>query len=426
MALYALVYGVNCHILWRFLPYNPATLHVVTRLRSRDLFPTDDPIPAHRMIGRGEDVEELVRSLGNGVHRIITGPRRTGKTSVGHAALGRLREAGLYVVAVDLFEVSDAAELAEALVAGTVANRPAVYKALHKLRRAGELARKTVDTAAVMKLKGELGEEIEFMLRPGGASSDPDRFLKYALDIPQRIAETDQRQLIVFLDEFQEIARESGPYGDPDVVTKRLRAVAQRSPRVTFLVAGSIEHLMRDLFTTRRRAFFQFGSFLELAPIAPEEWREGLRNRFAEDGCSIDDFALARLVELGELHPRATMLIAQQTHDASVAFGTQDVDSALVEQGFAAARAGDRPNHELTITRIRDWRNGTNAMAVAKRVARGEPTYGDLETKTAQRAVNALRDAGIIESSGRGAWRITDPLLRRYLADLEPTKVRSR
>jgi AAA+ ATPase superfamily predicted ATPase len=133
------------------------------------------------MIGRGEDVEELVRSLGNGVHRIITGPRRTGKTSVGHAALARLREQDLYVVAVDLFDVSDAAELAEALVAGTVANRPAIYKALHKVRRAGEIARKTVDTAAVMKLKGELGEEIEFMLRPGGASSDPDRFLKYAL-----------------------------------------------------------------------------------------------------------------------------------------------------------------------------------------------------------------------------------------------------
>jgi hypothetical protein len=297
---------------------------------------------------------------------------------------------------------------------------------LHKVRRAGEIARKTVDTAAVMKLKGELGEEIEFMLRPGGASSDPDRFLKYALEIPQRIAEADQRQLILFLDEFQEIARASGPYGSPDIITKRLRAVAQRSPRVTFLVAGSIEHLMRDLFTTRRRAFFQFGSFLELAPIAPEEWLDGLRNRFAEDGCSIDDFALARLVELGELHPRATMLIAQQTHDASVALGTQAIDGALVDQGFASARAGDRPNHELTITRIRDWRNGKNAMAVAKRVARGEPTYGHLEAKTAQRAVNALRNAGIIESTGRGAWAITDPLLRGYLADLEPTKVRSR
>ena len=394
----------------------------MARLRSRDLFPTDDPIPAHRMIGRGDDIEELARSLGNGVHRIIAGPRRTGKTSVGHAALERLRAQGHYVVAVDLFEVSDAGELAEALVAATIANRPAVYKALHKLRRAGDIARKTADTAAVMKLKGELGEEIEFVVRPGGAAQDPDRFLKYALEVPQRIAEADGRPLVLFLDEFQEIARESGPYGDPDVVTKRLRAVAQKSPRVTFLFAGSLEHLMRDLFTSRRRAFFQFGSFLELTPIPPEDWREGLRARFAEDGCSIDDYALARLVELGELHPRATMLIAQQTHDASVAFATQEIDSMLVEQGFATARAGDRPNHELTVTRIRDWRNGTNAMGVAKRVARGEPTYGDLEPKTAQRAVNALRDAGIIESTRRGEWRITDPLLRRYLAELEPTR----
>jgi DNA-binding IclR family transcriptional regulator len=41
-----------------------------------------------------------------------------------------------------------------------------------------------------------------------------------------------------------------------------------------------------------------------------------------------------------------------------------------------------------------------------------------LEAKTATRAVNALRDAGLIEQHGRGDWQVTDPLLRRYLTEL--------
>jgi DNA-binding transcriptional ArsR family regulator len=35
-----------------------------------------------------------------------------------------------------------------------------------------------------------------------------------------------------------------------------------------------------------------------------------------------------------------------------------------------------------------------------------------------RRALEALRDAAIIESRGRGDWRFASPLLRRYLAGI--------
>jgi hypothetical protein len=31
-----------------------------------------------------------------------------------------------------------------------------------------------------------------------------------------------------------------------------------------------------------------------------------------------------------------------------------------------------------------------------------------------------LRDAGILEHEARGRWRVIDPLLRHYLASLDP------
>jgi DNA-binding transcriptional ArsR family regulator len=77
------------------------------------------------------------------------------------------------------------------------------------------------------------------------------------LALPARIAAADHKEVIVFFDEFQEIASPQQPYGDPDRLTKRMRAIFQRSTGVSYLFAGSLEHLMRDLFTPSQRALHQ-------------------------------------------------------------------------------------------------------------------------------------------------------------------------
>ncbi|MEA2378752.1 MAG: hypothetical protein QOD13_2659, partial [Thermoleophilaceae bacterium] len=68
-----------------------------------------------------------------------------------------------------------------------------------------------------------------------------------------------------------------------------MRAVFQRTTSVSYLFAGSIEHVMRDLFAPSRRAFSGFGSFYALRPIVVEEWHHGLRERFAADGCTVGE-----------------------------------------------------------------------------------------------------------------------------------------
>jgi hypothetical protein len=222
--------------------------------------------------------------------------------------------------------------------------------------------------------------------------------------------------VVVFFDEFQEIAGAHHPYGDPDQLTKRMRAIFQRSEGVSYLFAGSIEHLMRDLFTPTRRALSQFGTFPQLRPIDADTWAAGLRERFAADECMIADGPLGRLVELGELHPRATMAIAQKTHLAAVLLATRDSDASLVEQGYLGALEGDRASNEQTVERIRQAHR--LGLEVARRIARSEPVYSNLPRGAVRRALEELRDAAIIESHGRGDWRLTNPLFKRYLRDL--------
>ena len=388
------------------------------RQASGDLFPTDVPIPASQLIGRADDVREVATALANGTNLILAGPRRTGKTSVCDAALGRVERSGCYTARLDLFRISDAAELAEALAVAVIANRSPIRRIVRRARELGRAALNATQAAAVLKLKGELGDGVELAITPGWAAQNPVRALDLALDLPERAARADGRRLVLFFDEFQEVASERRPYGDPALVTKRMRAAFQRSPSVSFLFAGSLEHVMRDLFAPGHRAFSGFGSFHRLHPISAEDWSRGLLERFSADDCKIDSPALARIVELGAQHPRATMRIAQQTHLVSVQLDRRDIDLDVVQLGYDAALDSDLPTMEQTVEHIR--RLHKNALQVARAVAKGEPIPRRLPPAIRDRVLKLLLRAGIVEHVARGDWRIVDPLFQAYLRDLDP------
>ena len=393
------------------------------RQPAADLFPTEDPWPPDQLIGRAEDVEELALALANRTHRRLAAPRRMGKTTVCEATLAALAKQGFYTVGVDLWEVSDQAELAEALVAKTIANRPALQRARHRI---AELGRETAATIRITsKLVDELGSEVEVAWKPSLADRAPRRYLRYALELPQRVAEADGTRVILFFDEFQNILNleERGRGKDPEALQKLLRTVFQRSKLVSVLFAGSYEHLMREIFAPDK-PLGHFGGFHDLHQITPAEWRAGIRGRLRRDRSTITADALDLLLERSELHPRATVLIAQQAYQAAVTAETRELDGALVRIGIEEAQRQERSKHEQVVDRIRDLggaQTRRRALKIARAIARGEPAYGGAHSQTVARAIDELRDAGLIESLGRGrGWRVVDPLLRHYLASLDP------
>jgi hypothetical protein len=369
------------------------------------------------MIGRQDDVDELVAQLRGGVHRILAAPRRTGKSTVCQAAVARLGAAGLYSVSVSLFELTSTASLAERIAERTLANRRPMARLIERARSSGAVALKGAALTLSVKARSELGDGVELALQPGLAARDPHAALLGALRLPQAIAERDDRQLVLFADELQEIA--SGDYGDGERVLRELREILAGSPRVTCLFAGSVEHLMRDLFTNRQRALYAFGGFHDLTPIAVGEWTDGLAARFAEDDVTADPDALERIVTAGRAHPRCTMLIAQQAHVALVEQNSHQLDLAGAERGYRGAMAAERARHEDALLDAR--RLGPGAVRVLANLAHATPTYRALEPKAARRALDALATAGLVSrGTRRGEWSITDPLFVDYLAGTLP------
>jgi hypothetical protein len=186
---------------------------------------------------------------------------------------------------------------------------------------------------------------------------------------------------------------------------------------VTSLFAGSIEHLMRDLFTPANRAFHKFGAYTALRPINEPEWRAGITARLRSDRTTVDPLALTELLRRGEGHPRATMLLAQQAHALTVLLGVRHIDGELAVEAYAEAMVADSVSHQTELERIREL--GKHSFDVVRRVARGTPPYAGTAPKAVQRALDALERTGFVErplEGGSGTWRLVDPLRRDFLA----------
>jgi hypothetical protein len=314
---------------------------------------------------------------------------------------------------VDLFDCGDAGALAHVLTLELLANRAPLRRAIRDALQTGRSVLDALRPAATIRARQDLGEDLEITLDLARAEEEPAKALEAALRLAQRLAERDERRVVIVLDEFQDIA--SGRFGDADTITRKIRAVFQRSPEVSVLFAGSIEHLMRDLFAPSERALSQFGSFHELTPITRQEWSAGIRARLVTDQTSITADALARLMELGEGHPRATMLIAQQAHAQAIEDLVYAIDHASVVAALDRALSSEQLRHQQQLERIRAAGRYCERMAI--RVAADAELYQRLKPQQAARSLNALRDIGVVERAGQGSWYVVDPLLRRYLAN---------
>ena len=382
------------------------------RIGSAVLFPTDHPLDPGTMIGRAVDVDRIAMALVGGGNVVLAGPRRTGKTTVADAALVACQSDGAYVARVDLFDCADAGGLAHLLTLELLGNRPRLRRAIRDALDAGKSVLDALRPAAAIRARQDLGEDIELTLDLARAEEDPAKALDTALRLAQKLAERDERRVVVFFDEFQDI--DAGRFGDGDTLTRKMRAILQRSPDVSVLFAGSIEHLMRNLFAPGERALSQFGSFHELTPITSQEWGEGIRERLVKDQTSITSDALSRLVELGEGHPRTTMLIAQQVHAQAIEELFREIDHAAVVAALHRAMASEQLRHQQQLERIRAAGRFAERMSI--RVATEAELYRNLKPQQASRALNALRDIGVVERARQGRWYVIDPMLRRYLA----------
>ena len=310
-------------------------------------FPVGGPVPAADLVGRETYIRRAVERLADGNHLLVAGPRRIGKTSIILEVLRRLRRKGALTAYVDCLGPTDMRGLGERLADAVLENGSGVERTLEQAKAVAAGMRPTLRVRY---------EHVEMALQLA-REKNAQRFFESALDLPRTLAAQTGKRVVVVCDEFQA----AGRLGPRVFDTMRTHFQSQRGVAYAFL--GSEEGILEELFSEKGRAFYRFAVPLDLTDaggqrfgIAPDDWLDYIRGKFAERKIAIDDSLVDRLLDATGGHPQDTMQLCAALYYLARGAGQQRGparDQHTVDPGRRAggvvwpAKVGDR--------RVRVW-----------------------------------------------------------------------
>jgi len=368
---------------------------------SDKLFPLGHPVPEEDLVGRLPFVDALVSRLEEGNSIMLTGPRRIGKTSLAKEALRRLKDKGYYTLSIDCFAIRDKEHLAERIVEGCLANRTGLPKTLAAVR---EKLRQFGPIPVSLRLQ-DLEMEVSLFVSRKASS---DELLDQALEFPQKLAEKDNKRIIVLFDEFQDVSIVAG-----ESIFKRMRAAFQEQLRVSYLFLGSKESMMKTLFSSRREAFYRFAVPLPVPPVPQDSWLPYIKSKFASRKVEADTGVVRELLELTGGHPYDTMLLCNEAYQL-VALGGRDVLTLpVLHQAYEQAQTILEPAFTEILTELG---RSTQMRDVICKLATGQQPYKDKpQANAVTRSINRLEEKGIIERVARARYRFVEPMFKEFI-----------
>jgi len=371
------------------------------------------PVPSADLVGRETYIRRIGERLADGNHVLLAGPRRIGKTSIILEVARRLRRKGALTAYVDCLGATDIRGLGERLVDALLENVSGAERSFEQAKAIAAGVRPSV------KVKYEHVELALDLAREKNAH----RFFEGALDLSRALAARTGKRVVVILDEFQA----AGRLGPRVFDVMRARFQAQRGVAYVFL--GSEEGILEQLFSEKGHAFFRFAVPIDLADagghrfgIAPDDWLEYIREKFAAKKVAIDDAGVDRLLDATGGHPQDTMQVC-----AALYYLMRDAGQRRVTADHVAI-AYEQALRELERPFALHWAElGTQKylQQVAKRIAHKAVLYaadaegGTVPRPEVLRALAALQERGLVVRLGRGRYDFVEPMFGEYVRRLD-------
>lgn len=267
---------------------------------------------------------------------VLVGERRMGKSSLVEHTLGRTE--GL-LVPVDLRGLDSTEDFIDRLLM-RLSTKLEEQRPLTKHLPAGLKEA----LSFVSGLRVSVGGLIEIQARPAKVKAST---VVQALQAVERASRW--RPVVVFLDEFQEIAENL-----EDRVARHLlgvlRSEIQRQSGVAYIFAGSARSSMLELFTAESSHFYQSATLLEVGPIPRADMGKFLRAQFARGGRELDDQALQAIFALAGDSPNDQQQLSYHlwTQSTPGAVGIAEMRRAFAALMAEVSRRGEIILDEVT------------------------------------------------------------------------------
>ncbi len=361
------------------------------------------PVGGEQFVGREDEVGAVVGRIRDHVNVVLLSPRRYGKTSILLRAERELAPLKPAIVHVNLFRSRDATGFAGALAAGAFRipggrwhrARQAVPEFLRRLR-----LRPGVDFDDEGRPRFSFG--------PGLAGREVDSVVADVFDL---LAEQSSRgPAALVLDEFQAVV--DFDEGLPAV----FKAMVDENPGVSFVVAGSKQHLMERLFLERNAPLFNTAERIALGPIPDEEMVGFLCRRAASAGTAMSEATARLVVETAGPVPDDIQHLAYESFEAA-----QGAEIGRDEVGAGLATAVGRLENLYGDVYGLLAAGQRRVLSQLAEEPTSSPSSGDFVRRTGlanassvKKALDALVDAELVAVRG-GLRQVADPFLAAWL-----------
>ena len=244
-----------------------------------ETLPLDEPL-----CDREEEFARLMARGRSGTNVVLFSPRRYGKTSLVRRVQSGLREEGMVTVFCDLYGVTSVGEIAARIA-------KAVFSEVGENET---LFRKAVSILTSFRpvLKPDSQDGFSVSVQPAHDVAGPELLDQALTELKGFIARTGRRVHVV-LDEFQEITEvETGIQ-----VQGIMRGHIQEMD-CSFVFVGSRRRVLLDMFTSRKKPFFQSAMHMQLGPLPEQDAVRYVVERFGSVGMDIASCAAEKLVRL--------------------------------------------------------------------------------------------------------------------------------
>lgn len=321
-------------------------------------------------------------------HLILISPRRFGKSSLVKKAV---KETSRECIWVNMQQVTTVEDLAALLLKG-IFRQHKWEKWKHLLMNFRVMPTVTASPAT---------DEMTFIFNASVSASR--NILEDTMELMEQVGGSGRR-LIVVMDEFQEIM------GIEKGLDKRLRAIMQEQKNINYILLGSQEPMMSDIFEKVKSPFYHFGTLMHLSAIPESDFKAYVTDRLQPIlGAEAED-AATKILSITKCHPYYTQQLASGVWSI-MAMNERRADIDIVRQAVEEqVEAHDLDYERLWLTLNKTDRRMMQILAKGERKPNADTA---VPSSTAYSSLQKLaRDGYVIRLE---EYEIEDPFFAEWI-----------
>ena len=238
---------------------------------------------------RINELKEVKWTLNSENHLILISPRRFGKSSLVAKAV---RESGRPCVSLNMQNMLSVEDFASKLLRELFRIYP-IERIKHLMTHF-----RIIPTVSTNPLTNGVDDSFQPVM-------NSTVLLEDAMALIEKVS-TEEKRLVVVLDEFQEVLNiRKG-------LDKQLRSIMQEQKNLNYVLLGSQESMMTEIFERKKSPFYHFGKLMHLDKIPYEDFREYIASRLPLNESELLNHIVEEILLFTNLHPYYTQQLSAQ------------------------------------------------------------------------------------------------------------------